>query len=128
MKKLPLEIIIAITSYLSFKDKLNLACCSKNFYRIISEKTLYSQLVFLQEGRFRQALEFFKGRLTSGLQVHKLCIGNMTYDEQLVTTLPALFARVWCLQFKEGPDGYDGMDGDDMKTVVKDWKNYVEST
>lgn len=94
MKKLPLEIIIAITSYLSFKDKLNLACCSKNFYRIISEKTLYSQLVFLQEGRFRQALEFFKGRLTSGLQVHKLCIGNMTYDEQLVTTLPALFARV----------------------------------
>lgn len=58
MERLPTEVVVEITSYLSLVDKLNLACCKSNLWNIIKENSLYSKLVFQDATKFDQAMAY----------------------------------------------------------------------
>lgn len=76
LNKLPNEIIEDISAYLSFADKLNFVCASKKLHKIISESTLYSNLVFNDKLNFDQAAEIHNEK-TIGRQVRSLFISNI---------------------------------------------------
>jgi hypothetical protein len=101
MNKLPNEVVFDITSHLSLKDKLNLACASKQLYTTISENTLYNKLVIKGRLKFVKALDLH-AKKNFGHQVHHLCIGEMYHDEKLISPLPTVFSRVQFLKFNGG--------------------------
>lgn len=49
MKKFPSEILVAITDHLTFADKLELAYVCKNWYKLLSQTTLYKELTFRKQ-------------------------------------------------------------------------------
>lgn len=79
MNRLPNEMVIDISSQLSFKDKLNLACSSKQLHKTVSENTLYNKLVFGDRIKLNQAVALQQKNGFSK-QVHHLSIKNMEYD------------------------------------------------
>lgn len=70
--------------------------------------------------KFGQALDLYCNKPNFIQQVCKLCIGNMKYDVQLVTALPALSPYIQYLELGRGFDDYDGMRPIIMKAVAKD--------
>lgn len=101
MNKLPSEVVFDITSHLPIADKLNLACASKQFYKPISENTLYNKLVIKDRLKFYEAMELHSKK-NYGHQVHHICFEKMYHDERLVTPLPTVFPRVRFLKFNGG--------------------------
>lgn len=49
MGDFPTEIVVDITSHLSFADKINLACTCKQLHRTISQSTHYNKLVLKKD-------------------------------------------------------------------------------
>lgn len=118
MNKLPTEIVVNITSQLSFKDKLSLACTCKQQHRTASESTLYNKLVFKDNLAFDQAMQLHNKKSICHLVRH-LFIGKLTFNARRVSELSTVFSRV---QFME-------LNGADINTqefeMVKIW-NSVE--
>lgn len=96
-----------VTSHLSFKEKLSLACCSKKLHNIISENTLYSKLVFNNRLNLDQAMEQ-NNKKNLGQQVRHRVIGSMDYDARLLLSLPTVFPHVQHLQFYNAPNAVGG--------------------
>jgi hypothetical protein len=93
MNKLPNEVILDISNYLTISDKLNFASTSKKLHRIIFDSTSYSKLVFKNMDNFNRAMDLC-GREEIGKHVRHLVIGNLNYDAQVLVTLPSVFSRV----------------------------------
>lgn len=124
MNRLPTEIVIEITTNLSFKEK-ELARVCKQLHRPISENSLYSKLAFTDTLKFDQAMDLHD-KLDFGQQVRDLCVANMDYNVQLLLPLPGLFPRVRFSQLKSGQFELDGINTHVLKAVLLKWR-YVES-
>lgn len=63
-----------------------------------------------------------------GQQVRRLYIGNMKYNAQFMSALPAIFPRVRFLEFKGGRDRCGSQNGEIdsqvFKVVAKNWKGF----
>lgn len=127
MEKLPSELVMDITSYISLRDKLSFACVCKNLYEIVSDNTLYSKLVFEDDAQLNKAMVLYD-RKNFGNQVRHLDIANMRYDVEYLSALPTLFPRVQYLKLDDG--GYDVYDSqiDEVHTnifqvMAGNWRN-----
>lgn len=70
MNRLPNEIIVGISSYLTILNKLNLASACKNLHKTILENTLYNTLVFNDNKNLDKAIELIdkKGSWSASAQ------------------------------------------------------------
>lgn len=130
MEKLPKEMIFLITSFLSIRDKLNLACNNKKLHTTISENTLYTKFVFKDRLKLDQALNLHQ-KTNFRKQVRHLCIEeDMVHDLRLLSALPTVFSGVQFLEIKSEYRYYLVEDINihalDMAENWKNWRN-VES-
>lgn len=125
MKKLPTEIIVDITTYLAFADKLSLACVSKQLYTTISENILYNKLVFNDVLKFDKAVEV-QSEKNIGQQVRYLSL-NLDHYAQLVPALPTVFSRLRFLEIKSYYESSaNAINSQNCQLTTTNW-NSVES-
>lgn len=133
MNKLPTEIVVDISSCLSFKETLNLACCNKTLHRIILEPT-YIRSWSLNRVKFDQAMTL---KRTSDFtqQIHRLSIENVVYDSQFIMALPTVFPRVKRLVWKNdktilrrNSTATVHLDTNHFNDVIKNWNNMESIT
>lgn len=103
MKKLSIEVITLITTYLVIRDKLNLACICKKYHKIVTETELYGKLVFRSTKQFNQARALLEKTQLNQL-VHHLGIQIKDRGSELIVTLPAVFPGI--RHFEWGNDTY----------------------
>lgn len=76
MGDFPTEIVVDITSHLSFADKINLACTCKQLHRTISQSTHYNKLVLKKDSSLSDDYACFLKKKGFGQQVRSL---GLTY-------------------------------------------------
>lgn len=98
MDKLPKEILIQITSILSFSDKHKCMLVCKLWYYTLIETHLYSELKFKQPNTLQQAMRAFKNSHQSSKQVTTLVLTGLNLKpclERLLMLFPNLKHLSW---------------------------------
>jgi hypothetical protein len=95
LDKLPLEIILNISSLLALEDKLILITTCQRLFNLISNTTLFSELHLLSRGeKVQQDIKHFTGSRYPGSQVKRLSIDITKIPDQLLLQLPTIFPNI----------------------------------
>lgn len=95
MDRIPAEILVKITSFLSIKNKLRCITVSKKWAEIITASNLYSTLDFSHRREFEKAVSFFNdNKQHLAKAVNHLLLRHINMERQMLLSLPELFPKV----------------------------------
>ncbi|KAI8886577.1 hypothetical protein K501DRAFT_269738 [Backusella circina FSU 941] len=96
IQRLPLEIILTISNYLDFENKLTLITTCRGLHDLISNTNLYSDLNLLRDKRTVNSIiqKFDDGGKLDGAQVKRLWIDTDKVSHQYYGQLSILFPNV----------------------------------
>ncbi|KAI8879104.1 hypothetical protein K501DRAFT_336306 [Backusella circina FSU 941] len=93
--KLPAEIVLTISIYLQFKDKLNLAITCSRLHDLITGCALYEELNLMKYGKNpHKIIDMFDNNPFDGSQVKTLSIKMHQIPEQLRSRLSTVFPNL----------------------------------
>ncbi|KAI7906259.1 uncharacterized protein BX663DRAFT_499419 [Cokeromyces recurvatus] len=129
MDRLPTEIFIKITSYLSLDDKLNCILVCYKWYDLIKMAHLYKSLDFRKQEKLQQAILFFHD-YNYKQSVQDLIISDCCNSVHRRASLPATFPNLKTLKFiaTEEPKSIPIDQDSQLKKNVQMWQRLERVT
>ncbi|KAI8886559.1 hypothetical protein K501DRAFT_331180 [Backusella circina FSU 941] len=91
---LPVEIIVSISSHLSFQDKLNLSTTCRKLNTLISKANLYSELNLQHDDNAEMIIKKFESKQYNGTQVKTLSVNMYKLNPAVVHQLHTIFPNI----------------------------------
>jgi hypothetical protein len=127
LNQLPHEIVLAISSLLTFKEKVILIRTCRHLYNLISSTDLYSELDLLKHAeRMEDMIDLFKDKPYFGEQVRVLSIDLTSLSDQLLVQIRIIFPDI--TRFKVASDDIDWINYQHhySKNPIVQWSNTIQ--